>query len=64
MNNYEVKKNGQYLVFFRDAGDCYGGIKKITIDTEGLSGKPLSRHIKKYIGSHAAKAAKEQGYCD
>lgn len=63
MANYEVQKNGQYLIFLRDAGNCYGGIKKTTLDTEGLSGKPLSRHIKKYICSNAAKAAKAQGYC-
>lgn len=63
MNNYEVQKNGQYLIFQRDAGDCYGGLRKTTLDTDGLSGKKLYQHIKKYICSNAAKAAKAQGYC-
>jgi hypothetical protein len=63
MNNYEVQKNGQYLVFFRDAGECYGGLRKTTIDTEGLVGKKLYQHVKKHVGSNAAKAAKAQGYC-
>lgn len=64
MANYEVQKNSQYLIFQRDAGDCYGGLKKIPLDTEGLTGKKLYQHIKKYVGNYAAKAAKAQGYCD
>ena len=63
MNNYEVQKKDQYLVFQRDAGECYGGLRKTTLDTEGLSGKKLYQHIKKCVGNLAAKAAKEQGYC-
>ena len=64
MNNYEVQKNGQYLVFFRDAGSCYGGLRKTTLDTEGLVGKKLYKHVKKHVGNYAAKAAQQQGYCD
>lgn len=63
MNNYEIQKNGQYLVFFRDAGDCYGGVKKTTLDTQGLTGKNLYLHIKNYVGNRAAFAARQKGYC-
>lgn len=63
MANYEVQKNGQYLTFQRDAGECYGGERKTTLDTEGLTGGELFKHIKKYVGARAAKAAKQQGYC-
>lgn len=61
--DYEIIKNGQYMQFSRDHGACYGGVRTTTIDSYGLKGKKLYKHIKDKAGKAFADAAKRAGFC-
>ncbi len=63
MSEYEIYKNGDIITFERDHGECYGGLRKTNIDTEGKKDNELYAHIEDHAGAAFADAAREQGYC-
>ena len=63
MNTYDITLKNGILIFGRNHGDCYGGYRKIHLDTEGKTGAELFKHIKNHAGLAPAKAAKQQGFC-
>lgn len=63
MQKYEVSKEENIITFVRDHGECYGGVRKTYIDTEGKTGSKLYAHIKEYAGAALAEAARKKGFC-
>lgn len=63
MTYYEISKEGNFLKFERDHGECYGGVRETTVDCQGHEGKELYKHIKEYAGKAFADAAKNLGFC-
>jgi hypothetical protein len=63
MSDYIISKNGKYMTFIRDHGECYGGEHKSVLDTYDLKGMALYDHIEEYLGKAPALAAERQGFC-
>lgn len=64
MTIINIEQTGNVMTFIRDAGDCYGGMRKIEIDIEGKQGRALRLHLTKHLGKAASKAAADQGFCN
>ncbi len=54
-----VKFENGYAYCFRNAGKCYGGVRKTVVDCRGLNNKETIEQIREYAGDVYAKWMEE-----
>lgn len=56
MTTFTSTRKGNIITFYRDAGVCYGGIRKTYIDCDGIPESEIYDYVKDYLGKAYADA--------
>lgn len=46
----KVKFQNGFAYCWRNAGECYGGVRKLIVDCRGIDHENIAEHIREYAG--------------